>query len=483
MKKTKSEFSRRDFLKSAGAAAGLALPFLNSEVAMGQTTVAPTRLLLVPLQHGWGFNRSQKDITGTSEFNFTLPAFAQAAFNPIRNQMVFVDGLRTDVWGNAHDRNYSNLLTCSTRYVGQTGDSSSNAALGGPFPNPTRPSLDFLISRAVNKPVLRFSRRYQSWGASFHPLCFDDSLRNQPFYTTALQAYMAIIDPLRQTQTTVNPAVRAGDNALFNILGRNTDNLLRMLTGSERTKMENYLNAMNALGTRVLSTSSSGGTGNVTLPPQPGQNLTYNDELESYLDMIRVAFQMDTHRVAVLGLGENTNDWTWTDSAGVARMGNTFGGDFHHQVAHHSSEDSRLAFEGYTQWYGRRIAAFAQRLAGIPDVDGRSLLENTMIVLLGEVGDGHHETRHVVVPIIGGGGGRIVRNRWIRIPMAVNNGGTMWRERDVAGNLVSFTDNWGSAVSTRHIADLWVSVARLAGLNINTFGEDVHNVAPISLTA
>ncbi len=476
----KSKFNRRDFIKAAGASAGLALPLLKSQVAMGLVETAPVRVLLVPLQHGWGMSRFAKDISG-SEFNFTLPTYAQAAFNPIKDQTVFIDGLRSDVWGNGHDKNYSSMFTCSTRYIGQTATVPNNPILGGPFPMPRTSSLDWMIGNQAGKGVLRLSNNYASWGAAYHPLSFDNTLRNLPFYTNARSAYMDIIDPLK-TMTPANPvqsAASVSNSALFSVLGKSTDRLLAMLTGTERAKMEAYLVSMNSLGGKILTpTSMTSNPANIVLPPLPGMTQAFNDQLDSYLEMIRVAFTLDTHRVAVLGLGEGVTNWNWSDAGGVARVGNTFGSDFHHEVAHYTEANSRNSFEGWTQWYARKISDFALRLKSIVDVDGRPLLDNTIIVLCGEVGDGQHDTSNMVIPVIGGGGaGRIRRNRWIRVPTA-----NSWQEWDASGSVQSFNDVWGRKVSSRHLADLWVTIGNLAGLNVTSFGDRINNNAPISLT-
>jgi len=97
---------------------------------------------------------------------------------------------------------------------------------------------------------------------------------------------------------------------------------------------------------------------------------------------------------------------------------------------------------------------------------------------IGEVGNGRHERNDMVYTLIGGGGaGRIRRNRWLSLPKFEprNRGGIFWGSRDVNNNLHESTINYGDPVARHHAADLWVSVARLLGLNVNSFGIDVYN--------
>lgn len=473
----RSQVSRRRFLQGLGAGAALAGGFFNSKVAMGQTGSAPVRLLLLPLQHGWGRDRNYGNFSG-SETNFTIPA-PLAGLEAIRDQCVFVDGLRGTLWGNAHDVSYSDMFTASVPWG--EGDSEQ---LGAVFPEPMGPSIDWAIADALGVNALRLSAGYRSWGKAFNPMCFDENAREQAFYTTAQAAYDAIIDPLNQRASAAEPdpgrdAVR---DQLFAFLGRDTGRMLRKVSGTERLKLEGYLDALNDLGNRIGG-NAGGGLAAGDIPPAPGQGLAFADEIDHMFELVRVAFMADTHRVAVLGLGEHYDSWEWTDSMGQARVGNIWGADFHHEVAHYENADMRLAFEGWAAWYVQKLVAFVRQLAQTPDVDGRMLIDNTIIVLTGEVETGGHDTRSKLHPVIGGGGG-IRRGRWLDLPgveprdrQGVFIGGT-----DRAGNAIESDINYGLPFGRHHHADLWVSVANLCGVPLSNFGFAGYNHQPIQLT-
>lgn len=476
MSNFKNGMSRRDFVKKFGLAAGLAMPFFRSQVAMGQTSTAPVRVLLVPLQHGWGLDHGIQGFTGT-ETNFAIPATLQA-LNDIKHQCVFVDGLRTSFWGNAHDVSYSDLFTASVPY-GQT-----SSAIDMHFPMPTTPSLDWMIGNFHQKNVLRLSHNYRSWGVNYHPLCFDNNLTNLPFYTKPIDAYMGIIDPMKQGPP-ADPAVTQQTKSLLSILGKDADRLVTQLKGTERSKMEEYLTALTSLGSKILNPYSV--KAGMVLPNQPAVNPAFSDGLDFHLELIKIAFTLDTHRVAVLGLGQGISDWNWTNSANEAKVGNTFGNDFHHEIAHYNptviKSDSRLAYEGWVNWYAKKIVNLVKSMETIIDVDGNKLIDNTIIVLTGEVGNGQHDTRDKLYVVIGGGGNKIHRGRWLSTPKIEprNRMGVFWGSRDISGNLVTCGLNYGPPASRHHAADLWVSVAKLAGLDINSFGIDVYNYQPIAL--
>ena len=472
-------YSRRDFIKEFGTAAGLAIPFLQSEVAMGQTTTAPLRILFVPLGHGWGFHTKYQPFTGT-EFNFNLPA-NMSGFQSIKNQCVFIDGLRASFWGNAHEVGNPDMLTSSVRF--QT-DSPGGW-------RPSSASLDYVIGQQLQKGVLRFGANYAGG------MCYDNNVTSLPLFTDAQSAYRSIIDPLRQQQqqqaggmSTANPNAMA-NSILLNMLGKDANRLLNKLSGNERAKMETYLNSLDSLGDRIAqSGSSTTDLSNIILPNDPGPSPAHTAMIDSYLDMIRTAFTLDTHRVAVLALGEGQQSWPWVNPQnGATQSGNTFGNDFHQEIAHYDkgpeyavAPTNYAAYTGWVNWHVNKITTFVNRLSQINDVDGRPLIDNTLIVLTGDVGNGVHEMDRTVYTLIGGGS-RIRRNRLIQTPTLNprDRQGFFWGSRDINNNRVECDRNYGDNFSTRHVADLWVTVARLAGLNINTFGIDVYNSGPFNL--
>ena len=473
--------SRRKFIKQLGAAAGVGIPFLTSKVAMGQTTTAPLRVLFVPIQHGWGVDKRVDNFSGTPT-NFTIPSILRF-LNPIRNQCVFVDGLRSIYWGNAHDVSYSDMLTCGVPF-----EAPAASNLGGPFMRPRNASLDWVLGNSLNKNVMRLSHGYQSWGASFHPLSWDSGLNRLTYHTTARSAWNEIISPLQGTVGNPTPVNRTDQQSLFDYLGDDAQRLLDR-PNVPRVKVERYLSALNTLGNRILGMTPTTPISSLPLPIRPADQQNFNDQMDNYLEMIRIAFAYDTHRIGVLGLGQGASfNWTRPDN-GQVQNGNTLGSDFHQDVAHYDKLPNYAphpvnyaAYEGWIQWYGNKIVNFANSLNSVQDVNGGTLLDNTLIVLFGEVGNGTHDQRDMTYVLIGGGN-RLNRGRWISTPKVEprNRQGVFLGSVDVNNNVVENRVNYGSPFSRHHVADLWVSIARLAGVPLNSFGFPVYNHQPIQL--
>lgn len=223
------------------------------------------------------------------------------------------------------------------------------------------------------------------------------------------------------------------------------------------------------------------------IPGRPMRSPTFEAGIDHYLELIQLAFRADTHRVAVLGFGQGVNEWQWRDKQGMIRQGNPWGSDFHHEIAHHDvgskpDPEYRHTFEGWVDWYAQKITQLATALKMTPDVDGSSLLDNTLIVLTGEVGTGTHDRRRKMHILIGGGD-RLKRGRWIEVP-SVNprqRDGIFLGGQTRAGEEVVHGVNYGPNYSVLHTADVLAAIGRLAGLNLNSFGLPANNKAPMRL--
>lgn len=480
-----STFNRRTFIKGLGASAGIAGSFFGSKVAMGQTQEAPLRVMFIPLQHGWGINPEFDRVITGSEYDFQLPVQLQA-FEPIKDQLVLIDGVRGTMWGNAHDVSYTDLLTAATPW----GEDGNDDAMPGPFPIPEGPSLDYVIGQHVGKPVLRLSASYRSWVSTPHPLCFDDQKRALSIFGSPRDAYDAIIGPIRNNlQDPPSPGREAMRRNLFEYLGKDTERLRQKVSGSERARLDDYLSTFNRLSERLDEQADSIIT-EADLPDQPTQSPEFESAIDHYFDMVRLSFKFDTHRVAVMGMGEGIDEWTWRDRDGAVRQGNPWDEGFHHAVAHYEKRDGeagdndrrRNAYDGWVDWYARKITQFVQSLAATPDIDGRSLLDNTLIMLTGEVGTGTHDTRNKLHTLIGGGD-RLPRGRWINVP-GVNprmRDGIFIGGQTRSGEIVESGLNYGADVSVMHTADVLLGIAKLVGVPIESFGTAANNRSPMKL--
>jgi hypothetical protein len=449
MSQINAKTSRRDLIKAL-AGIGL-LSSMRAEELLAQSSTAPYRVVLVALQHGWGISGGSNQAMKGGEFDFEFPA-GLAPFNTIKDQCVVVEGLLTlGHWGNNHDLSYADMFTAGVR----TGENSS--AYDGHMPLTTSPSLDFLLQEASGKPTLRLSAGYRSWGVRYHPLSLDDAGNVQPFYTTAFDAYSSAFRNLSMSPG--DGAETAAEtqlvNSIFSTIRNPAQRQLAALGGGEQEKIRRYLQAVTSVEDKRKPQVAFGGGYTLSDIPVKGQNrLT---DLEHYLDMIKVAFANNQTTSAVLGIG---------DIHSISQ--------FHHEHAH---SNTSVWWRTRTE-FASSIAKFANSLAAITDVDGRSLLDNTLIVLSGEVGDGTHDLLykgHILI----GGGSRIQTGRMVKpglIEGATNIGNLMREDaKGVAKPQIQFGNKRTMKIANRTNADLLRDIGNIAGLSLSEFGLPTQN--------
>ena len=134
----------------------------------------------------------------------------------------------------------------------------------------------------------------------------------------------------------------------------------------------------------------------------------------------------------------------------------------HKGLAHgiYDNTDKHKAMTDYLTMHASQVARLVSVLESLPDVDGNSVMDNTLIVWGSELADGWHGYQHYCPVIIGGS--------W-----HFNTGRYMYWPHDVpvrmlvpAGN----SDDGYSQFSGKPHQQLLVSVAQAMGVDINHVG-------------
>ncbi len=88
----------------------------------------------------------------------------------------------------------------------------------------------------------------------------------------------------------------------------------------------------------------------------------------------------------------------------------------HHDLSHHFDNEAKIQkVSDIDLWYVTQLAKFLQKLDQTKDVDGQSLLHNSMILYGSGNADGNRHT-HVNLPLLlaGAGGGTLTPGRYVR---------------------------------------------------------------------
>jgi hypothetical protein len=185
--------------------------------------------------------------------------------------------------------------------------------------------------------------------------------------------------------------------------------LQRQLAARDQQKLDDYLSSVRAIEQRIQKSERFGAAPDPLIDTPAGIPGSFADYIQIMFDMMVLAFQTDSTRIATFLLAYEGSNRTFTDELGFA--------EGHHYLTHHQRRQEMVdKVKEIDLWYARHFARFLEKMEQTKDVDGQSLLQNSMIVYGSGNSDGNRHT-HVNLPIIlaGGGGGAITPGRYVKM--------------------------------------------------------------------
>ena len=178
----------------------------------------------------------------------------------------------------------------------------------------------------------------------------------------------------------------------------------RQLAAAERHKFDEYFSVVRDMEQRIETAEQFSDPPETDRDAPAGIPRDFGDYMTLMYDMLLLAFQTDSTRVATLLLAYDGSNRTFPD-LGIP--------EGQHWLTH-SQREEELAKKvaRIDQFYVEHLAYFLRKMEQTEDVDGNSLLHNSMIVYGGAIADGNrhtHENRPVI--LAGHGGGRINTSR------------------------------------------------------------------------
>ena len=180
--------------------------------------------------------------------------------------------------------------------------------------------------------------------------------------------------------------------------------LERTLGPGDRNKLDEYLDAVRDVEQRIQRSESRGAESLIELPDRPVDiPETFEDHAKLMFDLLGLAFQADVTRVFTLMMAREASPRPYPQ-IGVP--------DQHHTVSHHRNDSEYIAKKAKIDTYHIQLLAyFLDTLRRTPDGDG-NLLDHSMIVYGGGIGNGNlHEHTNLPCLVAGGGGGRLKGGR------------------------------------------------------------------------
>lgn len=181
----------------------------------------------------------------------------------------------------------------------------------------------------------------------------------------------------------------------------------RRLNPRDVDKLDQYLTGVREIEARIQKAEKFGEIQDPAIETPAGVPAEYVEYVGLMYDMLLLAFQSDSTRVATLLLAHDGSNRSFED-IGIS--------EGHHDLSHHQNRaDWIQKITDIDLWYARQFARFLDKLNKVHDVDGNSLLHNSMIVYGGGNADANRHT-HTNLPFLlaGAGGGSLNPGRYVK---------------------------------------------------------------------
>jgi hypothetical protein len=182
----------------------------------------------------------------------------------------------------------------------------------------------------------------------------------------------------------------------------------QQLSHRDRLRMDEYLTSVREVERRLATAeSATRRTPDPDLPTPAGIPTDYQEHMRLMYSMMVLAFQTDSTRICSFLLAHEG------DNRPFPQLNIPEG---HHFLTHHGNNAAKIEKVAQIEtWYIEQFSWFLQELEKTKDVDGNSLLHNSMIVIGCANADGNRHS-HVNLPIIlaGGGGGTLTTGRYVK---------------------------------------------------------------------
>ncbi|MGE9269128.1 MAG: DUF1552 domain-containing protein [Verrucomicrobiales bacterium] len=190
----------------------------------------------------------------------------------------------------------------------------------------------------------------------------------------------------------------ASKKSMLDFIAADAKALHRHLGRNDQQKIDEYLTGVREIEKQIEKTEELGLPVDPGVPAPSGKPDNFQEQLRLLMDMMVLAFKTDSTRVSTLLMSNEGSNRSFKD-IGVS--------EGHHSLSHHQGNQDKLEkIARIDKFYMENFAYFLDRLKNTEDVDGKSVLHNSMIVYGSCLGDGNrHNNDNLPIILAGQGGG------------------------------------------------------------------------------
>ena len=405
-------FSRRTILRGIGAT--VALPLLDAAPAFGQGRLLTNQNRLAYLYFPNGIPRGiwYPEKTGVNGELIQLNEW-MSPLEPFKEEIIIPGNIWTPE-GNGHVEGTPTWLT------GHDYDSRGVNAGGV--------SADQIVARHLRDQTLLPSLELSTKGEGY----FSNSLPRNAISWSAPDRPMTreieprtIFDRMFSTKSSVNSNRSVMDSVLAD-----ARSLSSVVSAADSLRLDEYFESIRALERRIefaerQSTEmlNDRALTDTLVAPTPGIPADHESYVRLMMDLMILAFQSDATRVITFMLDHGQSNRYFNF---IPEVDGTWHALSHYQNASGMTEDDdgttswesveqkRAMYAEVVRWHHSQVAYLLGRMKNIREPDGNTLLDNSMILMGGAIGDGNeHDASHLPTLLAGRGGGTIKTGRYI----------------------------------------------------------------------
>lgn len=202
---------------------------------------------------------------------------------------------------------------------------------------------------------------------------------------------------------------RAQQKSILDFVMDDAKSVQQQLTHRDKAKLDEYLTGVREIEQRITAAERFPIPGDPAMETPAGIPTAYDQYIKLMFEMMALAFETDSTRVASLLLAHDGSNRAFGE-IGIA--------EGHHSLSHHRNDPDMIAkVARIDRFYVEQLAGFLNLLESKKDADGQSILHNSTIVYGCGNSDGNRHT-HSNLPILvaGNGGGKLNPGRYLQLP-------------------------------------------------------------------
>lgn len=414
--------SRRTFLRSAGGIA-IALPLLEQMMpreAKAQAAAAPKRFVGVFCPNGFIETDVRYKGAAFGDFRgYWTPATTGAgyAITPtlqplaaLQNDFLFLSGLDYTLGSSDHKQtscfltggqvDYGTNSGLDKRLMNQSIDQQIADVIGK---TTKKSSIQLLVNTTPNGDVLYTC---VSWRDAVSPQATEHNPK------ALFDSFFAGFTPTSGGGPSPDQVRAAAlEKSILDFVTTDATQLKMRLGKNDNVKLDQYLDGIRSLEKELQTPASSVGCN-----PGAGPAVTtdFPTTLKNAMDVLVLGLQCDVTRVATLmiGIGRGGPDCTFLGLPGD-----------HHAYSHYADDASYPAgVAAIEKWEMQQLAYLMQKMKSVTDPDGKTLLDNSAVLMGSDVADGASHGQKGMTYILGGkAGGAFAPGRHLKFPSLSNS--------------------------------------------------------------